>query len=201
MKRLLVVAVLVLFLIVFCGAPPEGQGPETTPFTGSAEEVAYQKLTEAEVLTFIKVAPIVRAEIKKSGKKFEGGDSPAGIGEALGQVYTWNKEIAGLDAKLKVAGTTWEKFWPSFAKTWMAMIAVLVSDQISEIEKGLADIDDKLKDPKISEMEKDMMKGMKDGMQEGFKELKKINEKVPQANKDLVKKHWDTLTEIMEIED
>jgi len=197
MKKCVLMCFILVLLFVFCGAPPEEAKTEVKPSETKGAEVAYQTLTEVELQKFIKAFPVVKDAWEKAGKKFEAADDVKDWNSWLGQFATVNKEIVGLDAKLKVAGTSWEEFWPALAKTWMACVAVMLNEEMGEMEKGLEELEVRLKDPKVSGAEKEMLESAKKSMAM-FKEL---YDKVPQANKDLVKKHWAELSKILEIEE
>jgi hypothetical protein len=196
MRRLLSVMMLSVFLLVFCGAPPETAETETTP--GKEQDVsnvAYQTLTEAELMQFMKVLPMVKEEVENSGKEFE--SDAKDFESAISDFARLNTEVVGLNAKLTAAGMPWEKFWPAMAKTWMAIVSVMVHEEMGEMESSLKEMEAQMNDPKIPEAQKEMMKNAVNAM----KQVKTIYEKVPQGNRDLVKKHWDKLSELMEIED
>ncbi len=198
MKRYLLIGFILVLFIVSCGAPPEEAKTEVKSLeTKGAADIAYQTLTESELQRFLKAFPIAKTEMERLGDKFEGSEDISDWEGFLLQFSTMNKEITGLDAKLKVAGMPWEEFWPAFAKTWMASVAVMLNEEMGEMEEGMKELEARLKNPKVSAAEKEMMEGAKKAMGT-FKEL---YDKVPQANKDLVKKHWAELSKIMEIED
>jgi hypothetical protein len=192
MKKLLFLGLLSILLVAFCGAPPEGGTEVTTEGTGV--DVAYGKLTEGELQKFMKVFPVAKDEIEKSGKEF-GGDNE-NIESMLGQFATVNKDVVGLDAKLAAAGMPWNEFWPAFAKTWTASIAVMMSGEMAEMEEGMAEMKKQLEDPKIPDAQKEMMKAALGAMEQ----MKKVADKVPQGNKDVVQKHWDELTKLFDMD-
>lgn len=192
MKKLLLLGMLSILLVAFCGAPPEGE--TEVPAEGSGVDVAYGTLTEAELQKFMKVFPVAKDEIEKSGKEFESSDE--NIESWIGQFGKMNMEVAGLDAKLSAAGMPWKEFWPAFAKTWTASIAVMMEEEMGEMDEGMAEIEKQLKDPNIPDAQKEMMKAALGAMNE----MKKISDKVPQSNKDVVKKHWDDLAKLFEMD-
>ncbi len=122
-----------------------------------------------------------------------------------------NKVIAGLDEKLSAAGMPWEDFWPAFAKTTTAIVAIMfdsamveMKEEMEEQEGEIAELEAKLKDPNVSQQEKEMIQTsleMMKKVQESLEESKEMYEDVPQVNKDLVKKHWIELTEMYEMEE
>lgn len=194
MKKLLMIGLLSIFLVAFCGAPPEGE-PEVKPTEGKAgSDIAYGKLSEGELQKFMKAFPVAKKELENSGKEFKG--SGENIESWIGQFATVNKEVAGLDAKLAAAGMGWNEFWPAFAKTWMASIAVMMAEEMDEMEEGLKEVEKQLKNPNLPDAQKEMMEAALNGM----KEMKKIADKVPQGNKDIVKKHWDELAKLFDME-
>ena len=194
MKKLLMMGLLSILLVAFCGAPPEGE-LEVKPTEGkTGSDVAYGKLTEGELQKFMKAFPAAKKELENSGKEFKGGDE--NIESWLGQFATVNKDIAGLDAKLAAAGMPWNEFWPAFAKTWMASIAVMMAEEMDEMEEGLKEVEEQLKNPNMPDAQKKMMEAALNGM----KEMKNIADRVPQGNKDIVKKHWDELANLFDMD-
>ncbi|MGB3478017.1 MAG: hypothetical protein WBB67_02540 [bacterium] len=195
MKKLLMLGLLSVFFVAFCGAPPEGETEAEPTGSKTSSEVAYGRLTEGELQKFMKAFSVAKVEIEKSGKEFKGEvENWEGW---MGQFSTIDKEVPGLNAKLTAAGMPWNEFWPALAKTWMASVANMMSEEMDEMEQSLAEVEKQLKDPNIPEAQKEMMKTGLNAM----KEMKKIAEKVPQGNKDLVKKHWDELSKLFEAED
>jgi hypothetical protein len=193
MKKCLLIGLLSLCLILSCGAPEE-QSKTEKPSTAKPEGVAYEKLTEAEIQKFMKVFPTARAEIEKSGKKFDAQVEPQNYEAWVAQFASSCKEIAGLDTKLKSAGMAWDEFWAAFMKIALAGVAHTVHEEMKDIEKGFAEVEAQLKNPKIPEAQKKMLEAQVEMM----KEIKKIYKKVPQANRELVAKYWDQLDKIME---
>jgi len=190
MKKLLLLALMSVLLVAFCGAPPESE----TEVPTKGIDVAYGKLSEGELQKFMKVFPVAKGEIEKSGKEFDSKND--NIESWIGQFATMNKEVAGLDAKLSAAGMPWNEFWPVFAKTWTASIAVMMTEEMGEMKEGMAEIEKQLKDPNIPDAQKEMMKAALGAMNE----MKKIADKVPQGNKDVVKKHWDELAKLFDMD-
>lgn len=195
MKRLMAIGLLSVLLVVFCGAPEEGPGTETKlPEEKGVAEIAYQTLTEAELQKFMKVFPVAKEIIEKSGKEFK-GDVENWEGWT-GQFSTADKEIAGLDVKLRAAGMPWDEFWPVFGKVMTASVANMFDAEMGKMDKNFKEMEAQLNDPKIPEAQKEMMKQAMSQMQD----VKKMYGKVPQANKALVKKHWDEISKLLEIE-
>jgi hypothetical protein len=189
MKRLLTFAVLCVLCLSMCGAPEEAA--EVTPAEpGSAAEIAYAPLTEAEIQQFIKVFPVVKEEMEKAGKELEAEGGADDVLSALGQMATINKEVAGLDAKLKTAGMSWEGFYTAMTKVLMAAGASALMEQKEEIAEAKA----QLNDPNIPEAQKEMMKQAFESLDETMK----VYEKVPEQNVKLVKKYWEDLDRIFE---
>ncbi|HEC78096.1 MAG TPA: hypothetical protein ENI34_03015 [candidate division WOR-3 bacterium] len=195
MQKIFGTILLMAFVFIFCGAPPEDRGAETktgvkTEETG--QDIIYQKLSESEIQRFIKVYPIARTEIEKAGKRLDlkKADSPL---QGFSNLAALNKEIAGLDAKMRAAGMSWEEFWPVFSKTWFAVIAVKMGDKM---DKSAAEMEKQLKDPKIPEAQKKLFKEVL----ENLKKTREMYAKVPQENKDLVEKYWDQLSGLFDID-
>ena len=90
----------------------------------------------------------------------------------------------------------WNEFWPAFAKTWMASIAVMMAEDMDKMEEGLKEVEEQLKNPNMPDAQKKMMEAALSGM----KEMKKISDRVPQGNKDIVKKHWDELAKLFDMD-
>ncbi|UCC12150.1 MAG: hypothetical protein JSW02_01045 [candidate division WOR-3 bacterium] len=189
MKRLFAIAVLCMLCLSMCGAPEEAA--DVTPAEPeTAEEIAFAPLSEMEIQKFLKTYPMVKEEVDKAGKKFETEGEATDVMSALGQMGKMNVEIAGLDAKLKAAGTSWEEFFASMAKVWMAVGASAMVEQKGELEKAK----EEMNDPNIPEAQREMMKGMLEGLEEQFK----VFDKVPQQNIDLVKKYWKDIENVMD---
>jgi len=190
MKRLLAIGLLSVLLVVFCGAPEEGPGTETKPpEEKGVAEIAYQTLTEAELQKFMKVFPVAKEIIEKSGKEFKGDvENWEGL---MGQFSTAD------DVKLRAAGMPGDEFWPVFGKVMTASVANMLDAEMGKMDKSLKEMEAQLNDPNVPEAQKEMMKQAMSQMQD----VKKMYGKVPQANKDLVKKHWNELSKIMEFED
>lgn len=189
MKRLFAIAVLCVLFLSVCGAPEEAA--DVTPAEPeTAEEIAFAPLSEMEIQKFLKTYPMVKEEVEKAGKKFEAESEATDVMSALGQMGKMNMEIAGLDAKLKAAGMSWEDFYAAMAKVWMATGASVMVEQKEEFTKAK----EELNDPNIPEAQREMMEGMLEGLEEQFK----VFDKVPQQNIDLVKKYWKDIENIMD---
>ena len=189
MKRLFAFVVLCVLMLSVCGAPEEAA--DVTPAEPeTAEEIAFAPLSEMEIQKFLKTYPMVKDEVEKAGKKFEAEGEATDVMSALSQMGKMNVEVAGLDAKLKAAGMSWEEFYSAMAKVWMATGASVMVEQKEEFEKAK----EELNDPNIPEAQREMMKGMLEGLEEQFK----VFDKVPQQNIDIVKKYWDELDKLFE---
>ena len=189
MKRLFAFAVLCMLCVSMCGAPEEAA--EVTPVEPKgAEEIAYASLSEAEIQQFIKVFPMVREEMEKAGKDFEMEGEAGDVLSALAQMATINKDVAGLDARLKAAGMSWEGFYTTMSKVLMAAGASAIMEQKDEIAEAKA----QLNDPNIPQAQKEMMKQAFESLDETMK----LYEKVPEQNVKLVKKYWDDLDRIFD---
>lgn len=189
MKRIFALTVLCVLCLSMCGAPEEASDVTSAePKTGA--EIAYASLTEMEIQMFIKTYPVIKEEVEKAGKKFAPEGEATDMMSALNQMGTINMEVAGLDAKLKASGTSWEEFFGAMSKVTMAMGASMMVEQKEELAKAKADLDD----PSIPEAQKEMMKGMLESLDETMK----MYDKVPQQNIELVKKYWKDLDKIFE---
>jgi Skp family chaperone for outer membrane proteins len=207
MKKYLTFVLVSVFLVLMCGAP-EGPEPETGEKTG--ENIGYGILTEAELQKFMKAVPVFKTEVEKLDKEWESLDSPSNMGTWLGQFSKTNQDIAELDTKLTAAGMPWNEFWPAFAKTMTAFIATTLEQSMAEMkdemkgkESEIAEMEAKLNDPKVSDQEKEMIKAsleMMKAMQTSIEETEALYANVPQANKDLIQKHWDELNKVMEMD-
>lgn len=201
MERYAHTVLLLVFVLVFCGAPPESEAPQTP-----AKDVQFQLLTAGELQKFITAFPIFRAELEKKGEAWEKLGEGQSFTDWLQRYTESSKDIAELDAKLKAAGTSWDEFVPAMAKTTVAMIAVMMDSmrmtmkgEMEETEASMAELEARLKDPSVSEQEKSMIKAqleMVKGMQESMEVQDTAYAKVPQQNKELIKQHWDALTDM-----
>jgi hypothetical protein len=176
--------------MVFCGAPPEEAKTEVKPTEkASVKEIAYGNLSEPEIQKLISVIPKIKDDFKKYSEKAESAESSKDFTAWLGQFSTAHTEIAGLDAKLNTAGMPWDKFWPAFAKTWMAVVAIEFEKDMPDMDKQMAEIEAQLKNPKLPAEQREMMQTAK----QQIIDVKNMFDKIPQINKDLVKKYWDQL--------
>jgi acyl-CoA reductase-like NAD-dependent aldehyde dehydrogenase len=189
MKKMLALICLLTLFAVYCGAP-EDKTEVVTEGPGDSKEYAYQALTEIEIQKFMKAYPVAKVEIDKAGKRLDAGEDATDILGAFGHIAQLNTEIAGLDAKMKAAGMSWQDFSKAMAKIMMAAGAMAMAEQKGELDKAKAE----LNDPNIPEAQREMMKAMLKGLDEAMK----MYEKVPQQNIDLVKKHWDELDELFD---
>ena len=197
MKKLFAVTMAV-FLLISCGKPKDADVETNVPTATEADNsILYQPFSEADLALFIKVAPVVKEEIKKADKEMEVFGEAKDIGSAIGRYATINKDIATLDAKLKVYGTNWQQFWPTFGRVTMAVVAVTLDDQMEELKKGFKEIEAQLNNPQIPKAQKEMLLASKNAMTQ----LQAVYDQVPAGNKDLVRKNWDKLAEILEIND
>ena len=198
MRRFAPIVLLLLCIFVFCGAPPESEAPQAP-----AEDMQFQMLSVAELQKFMIAFPIFRAELEKKGEKWEELGEGKTFADWLQKYTESNKDIAELDAKLKAAGTSWDEFVPTMSKTTVAMMAVMMDsmrtamkDEMEEAGEGMAELKARLNDPSVPEQEKSMIKAqleMMKGVQESMEAQDTMYAKVPQQNKDLIKKHWDDL--------
>jgi len=196
MKKLLALASLPVFLVLFCGAIEKGMKTEMKPVEElNVVNVAYEKLSEPELQKLIKVYPVFKEEADKAGKKIE-QEGKDDLEKMLGQFADINKEIPGLDAKLKAAGMAWNDFWPAIAKTIMAYIAVEFEEGSEEMEENLKMIEEQLNNPDLPD---EVKKSMKEG-KEKIERLMVLIKKVPQGNKDLVMKYKEDVDKIMEVD-
>ncbi len=204
MKIFLRLSVFSVFLFVFCGAPqgpaPAGSQPGT--------DIAYGTLSESEIQRFIKVLPTFIDIVEKEGKDIELNAKPGDIMSAFQGMNLLNKQIASLDAKLSAAGMGWNEFWPAYAKTMFAHAAVLLDSlkiaakaEMTKSEAEIKKMEVRLNDPKVADAEKQMIKSALEAMKsmtQTFSQMDTIYAKVPQGNKDLVKKYAATITNILD---
>ncbi len=196
MKKLFICAA-VLMMLVSCGKPKESEVESKVPTSAGDDNIMYEPFSEADLALFIKVAPVVKEELKKADKELEGFGDAEDIGSALGRFATINKDIVTLDAKLKAHGTSWQQFWPTFGRVVMTVIAVSMDDQMEELKAGFKEIDAQLKNPNIPKAQKEMLEASKNAMMQ----VQAIYDRVPTGNKELVRKNWDKVANIMEIGD
>lgn len=206
MRKIMGLMLTSLVFFIFCGAPEEAKTE-----TKAGQELAYQTLSEGELQNFIKAFPVFKTEVEKHEEKWAEIETGEDFGSWMQQFAQSNKVIEGLDAKLSAAGMPWVDFWPAFAKTTMTVVAIMFDSVMVEMKAGMeeqkgeiAELEAKLKDPNVSQQEKEMIETsleMMKKVQESFEESKEMYEGVPQVNKDLVKKHWKQLTAIFEMEE
>ncbi len=195
MKKMFIFA-LVTGLFLSCGKPKEADVETGVPGTAGDAGIIYQSFSEADMAMFMKVAPVVIDELKKADKEFGDFEDAKDIGGAIGRYATLNKELVTLDAKLKIHGTSWQQFWPTFGRVTMAVVAVTMDDQMQELKTSFKEIDAQLNDPTIPKAQKDMLQASKNAMMQ----VQAIYDQVPAGNKDLVRKNWDKLARIFEID-
>ncbi len=194
---------LFLMLFVFCGGP---QGPAPGGLQ-QGPNIAFGTLSEGEIQRFIKVLPKFIDIVEKEGKDIQLDVHPGDIMSALQGMSVLDKQIATLDAKLRAAGMSWNEFWPVYAKTMMAYAALVLDSLKVEMQKGQAEtqtqikqMEELLKDPKIPEAQKNAMKASIEAYKQStqiFDQMDTIYAKVPQANKDLVKRYFKTISDIL----
>jgi len=207
MKKTLLATVLLLF--VFCGQKQEATKVEPDKIV--TKEVAVQILTEDELSRFLKVFPIFKAEAEKKNIEWTGINPK---GDVLSQTSAYmkaNKNLADIDARLRAAGMSLNEFWPVLVKTTMVFSAVMWDSAMQEAKKEmekskkeLAEMEAKLKDPKISEIEKSTIKMALEAskaLMEGMGSIATIYDSIPAANKMIVKQHFNELKTIFEVKD
>jgi hypothetical protein len=183
MKKMLLVTTFCALIVVFCGAPQEKPKAEK-PAGQTQAEVYYASLSENEIQRFIKAMPTFKAAVEKLDEKMGSLEGPGMAKAMLGQYAMINKQIPDLDAKLRAAGMPWDEFWPAFGKTMTATVAVIMDSMMTQM--------------------KEQMKGQPAGAVEqamkGMEETSAAYKDVPQANKDLVKKHMKELAKVFEMD-
>ena len=183
MKKALMVTMLCALVVVFCGAPeetPKVEKPAEKPET----DFFYSSMSEGELQRFIKAMPAFKAAAKELNEELESLEGPDAFKAMMGQYSMMNKQMPELDAKLKAAGMPWEEFWPALGKTYMAVAAVFMDSMMTEMKEQMKGQSD--------DMVKNMMKNME--------EASAVYNDVPQANKDLVRKHMKELEVVFEME-
>lgn len=201
MNRLILSLFLVLF--VFCGGP---QGP--APSGGQqGPNIAFGILSEGELQRFIKVLPTFIEIAEKEGKDVQLDVRPGDIMSAFQGMSALDKQISVLDSKLRAAGMGWNEFWPAYAKTMLAYAAIMLDSLKLEIQKGQAQnqaqikqMEDLLKDPKIPDAQKNAIKASLEAYKQSsqiLNQMDTIYAKVPQTNKDLVRKYFKTISDIL----
>ncbi len=203
MKKYLLFGFLFLFIIAVCGAPPESEEVEQ-----EAEGAYYQPLSAAELQKFLSAFPVFKTAVDQASMERERLDSPKHYGQWFERLSIAAKEIAGLDTKLEAAGMPWDEFWHAYEKTLVAFSAVMYDSAMIDMKKELEEEDDeiaeleaRLRDPNTSAQEKDMIVAsldMRSRMKQRLKEAKEVYTKVPQANKELVKKHVQDLVALFQ---
>jgi len=194
----------VIFLFfIFCGAP---QGPAVGgPQTGV--DVAYGILTENEIQRFLRVFPTFVEIVEREGKEINLETQPGDIVSAFRGMSILNKEIVQLDSKLRAAGMGWNEFWPAYGKTMFAYTAILLDSLKVEAKKEMVKNEAEIKkmeallnDPKIPESQKSAIKASLEAMKSAtqtFNQFDTIYARVPQSNKELVKKYLKEINEIV----
>jgi uncharacterized protein (DUF2267 family) len=183
MKKVMMVMTLCALLVVFCGAPeekPEAEKAEEKSETG----FYYGTLSEGEITRFIKAMPAFKEAAADLNKELESIESAEAFMAMAGQYSTLHKQMPELDAKLRAAGMPWEEFWPALGKTYMAIAAVFMDSMMAEMKEQMKGQED--------EMVKEMMKGVE--------EANAFYKEVPEANKNVVKKHMKELETVLEME-
>ncbi|MEO0095788.1 MAG: hypothetical protein ABIL46_05290 [candidate division WOR-3 bacterium] len=201
MKKIILLAFIVFF--ISCGAP---QGPVPSGVQ-QGPNIAFGTLTEGEIQRFIKVLPTFIEIAEKEGKDVQLDVGPGDIMSALQGISVLDKQIAALDSKLRAAGMGWNEFWPVYAKTMMAYAAIMLDSLRVEMQKGQAEtqaqirqMEELLKDPKIPEAQKNAMKASIEAYKQSnqiLNQMDTIYAKVPQANKDLVRRYFKTISDIL----
>uniref|UniRef100_A0A7C6AG87 Uncharacterized protein n=1 Tax=candidate division WOR-3 bacterium TaxID=2052148 RepID=A0A7C6AG87_UNCW3 len=194
---------LFLMFLIFCGGP---QGP----VPGGAQQgpnIAFGTLTEGEIQRFLKVLPTFIEIVEKEGKDLQLDARPGDIMSAFQGMSVLDRQIAALDSRLKAAGMGWNEFWPAYAKTMMAYSALLLDSLKVEMQKGMAEnqaqikqMEELLKDPKIPEAQKNAIKASLEAYKQSTQTLNQMDTiyaKVPQANKDLVRRYFKTINDIL----
>ncbi len=194
---------LFLIFLIFCGGP---QGP----VPGGVQQgpnIAFGTLTEGEIQRFIKVLPTFIEIVEKEGKDLQLDARPGDIMSAFQGMSVLDRQIAALDSRLKAAGMGWNEFWPAYAKTMIAYSALLLDSLKVEMQKGMAEnqaqikqMEELLKDPKISEVQKNAIKSSLEAYKQSnqiLNQMDTIYAKVPQANKDLVRRYFKALNDIL----
>src|SRR4030043_414519 len=103
MKKLFIFAVIIT-LFFSCGKPKEPDLETNVPgTTGTDNNIIYQPFSEADIALFIKVAPVVKAELKKADKELGDFGDAKDIGSAIGRYATINKDVVTLDRKRHAA--------------------------------------------------------------------------------------------------
>jgi len=189
--------------LIFCGGP---QGP----VPGGAQQgpnIAFGTLTEGEIQRFLKVLPTFIEIVEKEGKDLQLDARPGDIMSAFQGMSVLDRQIAALDSRLKAAGMGWNEFWPAYAKTMMAYSALLLDSLKVEMQKGMAEnqaqikqMEELLKDPKIPEAQKNAIKASLEAYKQSTQTLNQMDTiyaKVPQANKDLVRRYFKTINDIL----
>lgn len=182
MKKFIGVVLLCGLLLVHCGAPEEGPKAQVPEAAGT--DVYYMPLAEAEIQKLIKAMPVFKVEVEKMEKELETAAPGEQLQSVLNYGQTLDKQLPGLDAKLKAAGMAWNEFWPAYSKTALAIGAVMVDSAML--------------------MMQEQMKGQPPAMLQqalsSLEESRAIYKDVPQVNKDLVKKYMKELASVFEME-
>lgn len=183
MRKVSILSMALALLLLFCGAPEEGPKVEAEKTeTKDESTIYYGTLAEAELQNLMKAIPVFNAEVEKLDMELESAEGPQELAAVLGQYSTLNKRLPELDAKLRSVGMSWEEFWPALGKTYMAVGAVMMDSLMIAMKTEMKGVQE--------DMLKEMMKGME--------EANEVYKKVPQGNKDLVKKYMKELSAVMD---
>ncbi|MBE0432725.1 hypothetical protein IBX73_04575 [candidate division WOR-3 bacterium] len=182
MKKNLVFVLVCGFLLIYCGAPQEGPKVEAEQPTGA--DIYYTPLAEAELQKLIKAMPVFKTEVEKLEAELKPGEVGDRLQSVLAYSATLDKQLPGLDAKLRAAGMAWNEFWPAYSKTTLAIGAVMIDSAMFVMQQQMKDQPPQMLEQALSSLE----------------ESRTIYKDVPQASRDLVKKYMKDLVTIFEME-
>ena len=206
MKKVLLLSI--LFIFIFCGQKPAPPKIDVEKIT--SKDVVYEVLTEDELAKFIKVLPVFKAEAEKKGMIWNKMSPAVNPFDQTKNLITASKDLTEIDAKMRAAGMGINEFYPALMKTTLVFAAVMFDTAMTqakgEMEKSkgeIAKLEAQLKDPKIPAAQNTMIKAALEASKaitEGVAKMGAIYESVPKENKELVKKYFDQLKTLFEVD-
>ncbi len=170
MKTVALIAVFVVLAGVFCGGKTGPQAARPAAVKWPTDATAT--LTEDEMVQFVKVLPAFSVALKA------GSWAPTPPKEGDGPVasltnFVESMNVPGLEDSLKKAGLSWSTLRPTLYKVFSASAALSIDAASPEM---------------IAQMKKDTSAAAKKGVKD-YEAFKSACSQIPDANKQMVKKH------------
>lgn len=198
MRKFMFVPVLLLlavFLSTGCKGEQSSEGKEETSTEKKTDKVWKEvnlKLTEKELMAFMKAYPVFVDITKKKGKEIEPLAEKENLMSGMkmaGELKEYKEEI---DKALKDYGFTFESFYETYGKV---MGAVFYGTMNEVMEQSTAEMKKMLDNPDIPEESKAEIR-------ESLKEMQETDEseeaKANKENWNVVKKHKEELQKMFE---